>query len=630
MNIKLMDLLLENFKGVGQFALNVNGNGQNAIIKGNNGTGKTTLMDAFLWLLFGKNSLGKSDFAIKTLDENGQEIHNLDHSVEGHFEIDGTPLTLRKVFHEDYTKKRGTSSSVFTGHSTDYYIDGVPVQKKKWDKRIAEIVDENTAKLLTDPAHFNSLHWQKRREILLDVCGDISDSDIINSDKSLAGLPDIINGHNIDDHKTIIAASKKKINDRLKEIPARIDELSKSIVDTSGYKIDVINSSIKDLEEQIETTKEDKTGATLRSQKAELQAKLSEAKTARQEAIRTATKDKDKAIEDLEDTLRTTEKKREQLKEDITDAKRKIESNTGRMDALRRQYAEVAEQCFEGDTVCPACGQSLPADQVEKATEQFNSQKASHLEGINADGKKLKKENEDILDQKKIFDTSKSDLTKQITDLDLKLGAARENRENVFSAAGEKEDAQIQKIEKMIEDLNNTIASNLPSNTTDLELNLQAERTKLAEIDAAKKTRIRILELTEEEKKLTAEYEDLEKQTFLIEKFIIEKVGMLEGKINDAFEIARFKLFDKQINGGINETCVTLFDGVPFGSGLNTGAEINVGLDIIKTLSAHYNIKIPVWIDHAESVTKFIDIDTQIFKLVVADDHDTLEVNYYE
>jgi len=66
---------------------------------------------------------------------------------------------------------------------------------------------------------------------------------------------------------------------------------------------------------------------------------------------------------------------------------------------------------------------------------------------------------------------------------------------------------------------------------------------------------------------------------------------------------------------------------VPYGYGLNTGAEINVGLDIVRTLSAHYGIKAPIFIDHAESVTDILDPGTQTIKLMVDEDHQEMEVD---
>lgn len=119
--MKLLRLTLSNFKGVKQFILQANGH--DAQIYGDNATGKTTLYDAFLWLLFDKDSQNKKDFAIKTLASDGSELHGLEHSVEGKFDLDGRIVTLTKSYMEQWTKKRGSAEKTFTGHTTDYFID---------------------------------------------------------------------------------------------------------------------------------------------------------------------------------------------------------------------------------------------------------------------------------------------------------------------------------------------------------------------------------------------------------------------------------------------------------------------------------------------------------------------------
>jgi AAA15 family ATPase/GTPase len=183
--IRLLSLSLKNFKGIRQFTLQANG--QDVKVYGDNATGKTTLFDAFVWLLFDKDSQNKKDFAIKTLDKDGQVLHGLEHEVEGVFLIDGKQLSLRKVFSEKWTKKRGSAEKQFSGHTTEYYIDGVPLKKKEYDQLISDLIDEDVFKLLTNPSYFNEqLHWQDRRKILLQVCGDITDEEVIASNAELA------------------------------------------------------------------------------------------------------------------------------------------------------------------------------------------------------------------------------------------------------------------------------------------------------------------------------------------------------------------------------------------------------------------------------------------------------------
>ena len=149
--MRLIDLKLFNFKGIRSFELK--SDGKDVSIMGDNGSGKTTLADAFMWLLFGKDSQNKTDFEIKTLGPDGEPEHGLEHTVEARLQLpNGKQLTLKKVFSEKWTKKRGSATAEFTGHTTDHYIDGVPVKKKEFDEQIAEIADEEIFRLLTDRA----------------------------------------------------------------------------------------------------------------------------------------------------------------------------------------------------------------------------------------------------------------------------------------------------------------------------------------------------------------------------------------------------------------------------------------------------------------------------------------------
>ena len=627
MEIKLNRLTLENFKGLKQFTLEPKG--ENTTIRGDNGTGKSTLMDGFLWLLFNKDSQGKADFAIKTLDRDGQEIHNLCHSVEGVLDIDGKEIILKKAYKEVWTKKRGSAVKEFTKHTTDHFIDGVPVQKKEWDQRISGIIDEETFKLLTSPTNFNTLHWQKRREILLAVCGDISDKDVISSDLLLAELPEILKGRSLEDHRKVVAAKKKEINDRLKEIPARIDELTKSLADVPTDERSAIEGRITQLEGKIKSISDDTAMAGLRKQKADFEAKLSEMRTSLQETRRKARKEADDKKETLEADLKQMKRDLQNADIDLTACIALMERNEKEMCRLRKEFKELSGQEFKGSTVCPSCGQDLPEDQVIVATERHNTARAAKLSEINENGKKLRTENEGKLTPtKKRLEKQKADLEKRIPEVEEKI-KHQEMMSKMVTPEENKIQGTITELEGMIAGLKTNIEANPPTDTTLLDSQVAIERAKIARIDGAKTTEKRIKDLGGEEKKLAAEYEDLERQTNLMERFIVSKVEMLEDQINSRFDLARFKLFDVQVNGGINETCVTLFNGVPYDSGLNTGAAINVGIDIIRTLSDFYGVRAPVFIDHAESVTDILDPGSQTIKLAVDENCPELEVSYH-
>src|SRR5690625_2233585 len=249
--IKLLNLKLSNFKGIKELEIDINGN--DTRVYGDNGTGKTTIFDAFVWLLFNKDSNNNSNFDIKTLDNDGNVIHRLDHEVEATLLIDGKETTLKKVYKEKWTKRRGSVTESFSGHTTDYYINGVPSKKKEYDDMIQSIVDEDVFQLITNPSYFNEvLHWKDRRELLLKIAGDITDEDVIASNKDLAKLLDVLNGNSIDDHKKIIAAKRREINKKLEEIPTRIDEIHRNLPDVSHLDETQLKSDIDKLSFEIE------------------------------------------------------------------------------------------------------------------------------------------------------------------------------------------------------------------------------------------------------------------------------------------------------------------------------------------------------------------------------------------
>ena len=622
MQITLTQLTLENFKGINKFKFRPRF--KTTTIRGANAAGKTTIMDAFLWLLFGKDSEGKADFALKTLKA-GREIPNLEHSVEGIFDIDSSALTLKKVLKEKYTKKRGASRADFTGHTTDHYIEGVPVQEKEWDQQIQGIIDEETSKLITSPTYFNSLHWEKRRSILLEVCGDISDHDVIASDKSLAGLTEILGNNSIKNQKKVIKATQAEINERLTEIPSRIDELEKSLTDVSSYDLDAIRIEIKGIDDQIQAMKDDTVRSNLRKQKAELQANLSELETDKNAKHSIALRDKNNKLLDLDNKLRIKKAYITDSLNEIAKKENDIKYNENEMVKLRSVYTGIAGKKADVKDTCPACGQALPKDQVQDAIKIHNESQANHLADINSEGKRLKNTTARLTQEIEVITKESLADQEHVKTLEAEI----EGLKSAPEPDAPIDMTEIHKIKTELQDINEKLVENLPPDTGRLEEERNILQAQIALIEVTKTTRARIEELKAEEKKLAVEYEELERQISLMEQFTVAKVEMLEGKINQKFELARFKLFEKQINEGIRDTCITVYgeNSVPYGYGLNSGAETNVGLDIVRTLSTHYGIKAPIFIDHAESVTDILDPGTQTIKLMVSEDHPKMEVS---
>jgi chromosome segregation ATPase len=647
----LLKLTLKNFKGIRDFTFDPNG--ENASVLGDNATGKTTLDDAEHWLLSDKDSRGKKDFAIKTLDEKNNVIHGLDHEVEGVYQIDGKKITLRKVYSEKWTKKRGSAKQEFTGHTTDYFIDGVPVKKKEYTDTIDSIVKEDVFKLLTSPSYFNEqLHWEDRRKTILEVCGDISDEEVIASDKSLTKLPDILQGRKLDDHKKVIAARRSDINKELDKLPVRIDEVYQGLPDISDVDVDDIRSKISALSMKKETKSQELSSIQNGGQTAEKQRELAQVETDLLNIRNEHRQKNDDVIHQKRSELHKVKSKLDELlalnsrkKNEITANNSTIERLEGKAQGLRNEWNVVNKREFTADVEdsCPSCGQNLPTEKVEEAKEkalaQFNRKKASELEDISAQGKRTTQEISDLKgynvtleNEIRASEEEWESLEQEVQKVQVEIDKLQEKSTDItenedYVAKLKKKESIEHTIADLRADATETITS-IKNEIGSIDEEIRSLEVSLARVDQHKNGQKRIEELQQKEKDLAAEYEKLEEELYLTEQFIRTKVNMLEEKINSRFKYARFKLFETQINGGLNEICETLYKGVPYSSGLNNAARINVGLDIINTLSDYYGFSAPIFVDNAEAVTKLIDTKAQVIGLVVSEKDKQLRVEH--
>lgn len=647
--IRLNKLTLRNFKGIENFTLELNG--ESATVYGDNATGKTTLFDAFTWVLFDKDSHNKSQFEIKTLDENNEPIHGLEHEVEANFDVDGKQITLRKVYAEKWTKKRGAAKAEFTGHKTEYFVNSVPVKKKEYADQVAEIVDEETFKLLTNPTYFNEvLNWKERREILLEICGDISDSEVIASKDDLAGLHDVLQGRSIEEHRRIITARRSEINKELDKIPVRIDEVKRGMPELRpegkeffDRKIDEIKSRISDKEAEIQRIRSGGEIPNLEKKIREIEAEIMQVQNEHSKVFYDKLQEKTKQLNDIKYHMAS-------LDYEITRCDRVIESNQeqikdleSEMQKLREKWTAVnnREMIYDLETSCPTCGQNLPEEQIQsakdKALELFNIEKSTELEQITKKGQSMKKQVEELKAQVQKAQNDKTRFVEAIEKKQQELEVVEQEIENLNkSIADMGENPIVTAKEKEIEKLKQEIATlriSVDESVQKVMQEIEFLRSELAgfeeyssQYDRAKHAEKRIKELIEQERQLAAEFERLEHELYMTEEFIRTKVNMLEDRINSKFKLAKFKLFDVQVNGALNEVCETTYNGVPYSTGLNNAMKINVGLDIINTLSEHFGFSAPIFIDNAEAVTKLIETNAQVIKLVVSEKDKQLRI----
>lgn len=640
--MKLKKLELLNFKGLTSFTLDLKGD---VVIRGDNATGKTTVFDSVCWLLFGKDSLDRADFEIKTL-EAGEPIHKVNHEVTGTFTLDeGGTIELQRIYREKYSSPRGGEVTL-TGHTTDYFVDGVPKKEKEYKEIVNSLVDENIFKLITNPLYFNETYsWQNRRKLLLEMCGDISDEDVIASHDNLKALTDILSGHSVDDHRKVVASKKAAINKELDMLPVRIDEVLRGKPEVTAdpevlrINIDTLNADIEKLENDKALLQNGHSIVDKRAELKNVQRKIMARETELQIEYKKQSALKSNEYDSVVAEIHNMTSKLKDVRRRRIDANKEIDYLQNAVNELSLEFEAINKEAFtiDIDTNCPTCGQPLPEDQIkssrDKAELNFNKQKSKRLEEINnmiglknnaiANIKEKLQELDAESKNTAGIDAKERRKADLINEIELLKPPVLEDDE-VYSDLKAEELMLQMAIDEDNSDHSEEIAEleiKISANKTE-RMKLEQELNKFAEI---KRIDIRVSELEAKQAELSEEKMKLDEASYLMDEFIKAKVHMLEESINARFKLARFRMFNIMLNGNVEECCETTYKGVPYRS-MNNAARINVGLDIINALTSYFKVTAPVFIDNAEAVTDFIPTNSQTIKLIVDESKPQLTV----
>lgn len=622
--IRLIKMGIRNFKGIKELDITFNGKDMNVL--GDNGTGKTTIIDSFTWLLFGKDSLDRADFGIKPTDREGNIIHQLETSVEAVFDISGTEKVFKKTLSEVWSRKRGAAEAEFTRNENNFYIDGVPKKKIEYTAAIKELIDEGVFKIVTNPLYFNeSVSWKDRRGVLLTICGEVSDEDVIASNMELSPLLPLLEGKSVSDFKDIVASKMKSINQELGMIPVKINEAE--LAKPSAEALEVDNARKEELEKEIEN---------LRIQKSNI-LNGTEALQARQR-VRMLTQDlaavgknatqATDSVAKLTEKLKTFEFQMQTSKTYQEMLETKIEDKKSVRSGYSKAWDEVFAERFTG-TACPTCGRELPENEVEEKTKEFNRNKALRLDAIESKNEKIGLEIEELEQKLKSEIENSKLLSSKMEMKEEELKKAKEEKDSLLEAEAKQQEqernrilaeiAEAEALMKKYEESNEELISDIESQIKMFTEELSTINEAVANRALMERQDKRIAELREQQKRLASEYTVSERSLYLAEQFIIAKVNMLNERINQKFKYAKFKLFDRQINGGINEVCEVTYNGIPY-KDLNNAMKINIGLDVINTLCEHYGIATPILIDNAESVNEIYHTTAQQIRFYVSHD----------
>lgn len=633
--IKLLTLEMENFKGCAH--RRVNFNGEDLALYGANGCGKSTHYDAVCWVLFGKDSKGnvpgeRSDFQIKPKNSLGSGLMP---TVTLTITVNGEPVTLRKIYREKWETPRGCPEARFSGNTTECYIDDVPKKESEYKAYIAAIIDEKTWRLLTDVYLFcRDMPWRDRRALLFDLCKVRSDAEILADKPEFAPLADELGRRTVDDLKTKAAADRRKINKQLDTLPVRIDECSKTVADISGMDFSVLRADLdskrtaydkvqKQLSRLVNNTAL-QTAVLNRTEATNKRAALVNENNAHRQSQNVPVHDPRPGYQAEIDRL---ERERAELVRAVETAKKNIADGDKSLKEKRDKWYEIDGEQFPED-VCPYCGQTMPTDEhVARAKAVFEENKTRRKE-------QLVKESDAV---KKAQERQRSDIAcseKAIIDLDNKL-----KKQKLLLAAcaapapvviedlpGYAEqlaalDAEIAAADAEIHRLradDRAVEAELRAESSRIAADLDGIRAKLAKEQVLEDAKTRIKQYEDERRAAGQELARLDNLLYLIEEFSRYKAEAITDSINALFDKIRFRLFVNQVNGGLADCCEVLYDGKVYGS-CSSGEHVKAALDAIKGLSRAYDLRVPLILDGAESVTDLPETGTQTIRLVVSE-----------
>lgn len=670
MKLKIRSLHMENFKGIKSLDVNFS---NKTSIKGQNAAGKTTVFDAFTWLLFNKNSAGEEKFNVRPLDKDGNRIDNVEIKVVAVLDVDGKEMELSKIQKQNWVKKSGTDTVTLQGNVNSFEIDGYPKSEADFKAYVSGLAQsEDMFKMLTNPQYFSSLKWKDQRDILMRLATDVSDVELAQTDAKYAPLlGELEKAPSTDDIRAKFSKALSGWKKKQAEIPVRIDEAEKSKVDVDvaeqelakvdlvrriaecGKKMENAGSALGDLRSKEMQLQFDMSGMEqtmnreLSNKRSIMDAELRDCKNELEHFAVTISL-KEKQISDNEKTITDADAERKKLGEQYNSEKAKAFDETPYL------FDESKWIFDESTTVCSLCGQKLPADKIEQLKTDFEerktkakadakrklndsksdfiTQKESNLEEIKADGfakknliEELTKKNADLqmeIDSLKKQEqgtfTNKEELCKLLSEIPAEADYSQNEEYVKLKTEHDKILADIAKVESEGAD---KVVTDLKAEKADLQSQLEEVNKVIAQ--AANNVAIddRIETLRDEQKEIGQKVADQEQMLYLLEEFIRFKLDKVSESINSHFKTVNFKLFEMQLNGGMKDCCECTVNGVPY-SALNSGHRIVAGLDIIRSLSELYGVSVPIFVDNAESLNEFNvpDMDAQLILLSVSAD----------
>ena len=645
--VKIKSLHIQNFGNIKDLSINF---GRKTLISGRNEAGKTTINDAYSWLMTNKLANGSQADGIRPHDRSGIEDDNAVISVSAVIEIDGAEKEFLKEQRKEFTQKTGK----FKGNNNLYFINGVPKKEKEYKAYVEEkILEPDNLELCTNAPVLLNMDTKKRRAVIFDMVPDITDADVAASDVRFANIPPKLDDCTLDE---LIQSVRYQINGRgrgdkgLKgrqdELPARIDEAQRKVCDTAEYSLAIsgLKKEIADLDEQ-EKSLDDVMAAydqkskdimDLRFEQSDIVSKANEGLVQQRKAL-------DNEIFSLEQDKKSAENSLKMAEMDLKHANMGVERHTAEVRKAKgdwetyseREYPEEnlekikAEQFDESSLICPTCGQDLPVEQAEKirseferkkairikteedVREQFYQQKDKKLTEITESGNKAATDLKEAKKAKEEAEQKISELKQKITSFAMEIQQKQTELSKLPESVDLSDNAEYQSIsmkvilaEKALNEMNNGSEQRREINRARAEKTAEISKLQTLIIES-EKAQDRVDELKEEQRNVSQLLADCQQELDLLRDFQKAKCNMLSESVNKMFVFVKWRLFKMNQDGeGYQEVCEPMIENEPYGRRLNHGSRALAELDICNTFQNVHNVSLPLFVDDFDGITE--------------------------
>ena len=620
-------------------------------IAGSNGTGKTTVYVAVKWCLTGVDERNRTNYNLfdDTLDFTPE--NSTPAIVELYIEVDGVEYTLKRQATQKWVRKRG--SAEYTKAPSDeykFYIDSLELSATAYKDRVAEMfnMDVEKLKLCMDVLYYQLLDWKELRKHFADIVGEVKDSDMTgdysdimpylekykSGEKAKEYLRQQINPfkQQIKDIDAVIKAQERLLPDlspvaeaeqQIKEKEARIAEINKEILGLEEANKPYIEKRKAELE-AIQSLKKQYADAKLdyeteqRKRLLVIQDELNEAEK-HNASIEQQNKRNAQAVAQHNAVIRL-------CKEDIED----LEQERA---LLSKQNEEIKSREFT-DTICPNCGQELPADKIAELRAKFYEDRDIQRAPIVERGKKVRAR----------LDAQKARLAKLeseeviVTDSYATLVDTDEIRKRFNDAKDslipfdDTEEAKV--LTAKINEATDTLTVVPEVDSAELQEEIQrlvAEIKELSQITARSESYdkgTKAIEQYNKEKSVVGI--ELAKWEGLLDKLMSrerEWADIVRDRANKYLEYSHVEMIDISKSGELVDTCTLSINGVDRGV-TNHANKTIIGIDISNAICKRYDVSMPLFIDDFEHFTSDLGManDRQVITLSANPDYPVLTI----